>query len=116
MKEIIHETLNELGVPFGTLGRDYLESAVEFVLERGRMAITKELYPLIARAFGTTPTRVERAIRHSIEITFYNNQPNGIERFFGNTVSLKSGKLNNSDFIYGVVKHITVYKIKIQEE
>ena len=79
MKEAIYKTLNELGVPFGTLGRGYLESAVELILERGRLSTTKELYPFVARMHGTTPTRVERAIRHAIEKTFYNNNPEHIK-------------------------------------
>ena len=104
-----------MGVPFGTLGRDYLEYAVGLILENGRMTMTKELYPLIARAFSTTPSRVERAIRHSIEVTFYNTEPQRIEAVFGNTVSFKSGKLSNNDFIYGIVKYIQIYKITIKE-
>lgn len=109
MKTKICNTLNTLGVPFGARGRDYIESAVEFVLSKGRMGITKELYPLIAKAYDTKPANVERAIRHTIDMTFSNAVPKQIEDFFGNTVSIKTGKLSNSEFIYGIVKYIQIY-------
>ena len=110
MKQIIYRTLNELGVPFGMLGRDYIESAVELILRKGRLSMTKELYPLIAKAIDTTPICVERAIRFAIEKTFDAAEPKRLEDFFGNTVSLESCKLTNSDFIYAIVKRITVFR------
>ena len=109
MKDKIYHTLNELGVPFGTKGRDYIEIAVELILKNGRMEVTKELYPRVAKVFDAKPLNVERGIRHAVEYVFLNSEPKCIEDFFGNTVSLKNGKLTNSDFLYGIAKRIQVY-------
>lgn len=109
MKEKIYRTLNELGVPFGICGRDYIEYAVELILKNGRMEITKELYPRVAKTFDAKPLNVERGIRHAVEYVFSNGETKRIEDFFGNTVSLKNGKLTNSDFLYGIVKRIQIY-------
>lgn len=114
MKKIIHATLNELGVPFGLNGRDYIESAVELLLNKGRMGMTTELYPSVAAVFGTKPSRVERDIRHAIEETFSNSDPKRISEFFGNVISLETGKLVNTDFLYGIVKHIQVYHLEVE--
>ena len=109
MQKKIHKALNEIGVPCGLLGRDYIEIAVEIILQKGRQSITYELYPAIAKKTGSKAHRVERAIRHAIERTFETADPKQILEWFGNTLSLKSGKLANGDFLYGVVKHIQIY-------
>ena len=109
MKKKIYLALNELGVPFGLKGRDYIESAVELILNEERKDITKELYPRIAIEFETKPLRVERAIRHAIEECFLNADPKMLKEFFGNTISIQSGKVTNSTFLYGIAKHIQIY-------
>lgn len=109
MQRKIHKALNEIGVPCGLLGRDYIEIAVEIILQKGRQSITHELYPAIAKKVGSKAHRVERAIRHAIERTFEIGNLKSIEECFGNAISLKSGKLANGDFLYGVVKHIQIY-------
>ena len=62
-------------------------------------AITKVLYPQVAKAFGTTPSRVERAIRHAIEVAWDRGDLDTLQRFFGYTVSNTKGKPTNSEFI-----------------
>ena len=61
--------------------------------------ITKQLYPEIASRFSTTPSRVERAIRHAIEVAWARGQVDTVENIFGYTVSANKGKPTNSEFI-----------------
>ena len=109
MKKVIYNFLNELGVPFSCVGREYIETAIEVVGKKGRVAITKDLYPTIAKQFRTTPGAVERGIRHAIERAVDNLGNEFIKQVFGNTISLKSGKLTNSDFIFGVAKYLEIH-------
>ena len=109
MKKEIYNLLNELGVPFSSIGREYIERAVEIIKEKGRVGFHKDLYPTIAKQFCTTPSAVERGIRHAIERAVDNLGNEFIKQVFGNTISLKSGKLTNSDFIYGIVKYLEIH-------
>ena len=61
--------------------------------------ITKQLYPDIAKKFHTTPSRVERAIRHAIEVAWSRGKADAVENIFGYTVSATKGKPTNSEFI-----------------
>ena len=61
--------------------------------------ITKQLYPDIAKRYGTTPSRVERAIRHAIEVAWSRGEQQTVERIFGYTISAAKGKPTNSEFI-----------------
>ena len=76
-----------------------------FLLEAPRRAvrhanaITKVLYPQVAKTFQTTPSRVERAIRHAIEVAWDRGDLDTLQRFFGYTVSNTKGKPTNSEFI-----------------
>ena len=110
MKKKIFNCLNELGVPFNLVGREYLETAVLMVLERGKISITKELYPTIAKKHNTTASRVERAIRHSVECCVDNTGLETMEKYFGNTISAYAGKTTNSSFIYGIAKYIELFE------
>jgi two-component system response regulator (stage 0 sporulation protein A) len=62
-------------------------------------AVTKELYPTIAQKYDTTPSRVERAIRHAIELAWDRGDLDKINKFFGYTISGEKGKPTNSEFI-----------------
>ena len=110
MKKKIFNCLNELGVPFNLAGREYLETAILMVLERGKISITKELYPVVAEKHNTTASRVERSIRHSIEACIDNTDPETMEKYFGNTISACTGKTVNSSFVYGIAKYIEVFE------
>lgn len=109
MQKKIYEILNEIGVPCGLSGRDFLALAIEIAHKKGRISITKELYPAIGEAFNVSKASAERCMRHAIEKTFDTGNVDGIRKFFGNTVSLKTGKLANSDFIYGLVEYLKIY-------
>ncbi len=108
MKKKIFNILNKVGVPCNLKGRLYIETALEIVLERGMISTTKELYPEIAKKVGTTSTRVERAIRHAIEVCFYNTDPEALFEVFGNAINVKKGKVVNSEFIYGLKKYLEI--------
>jgi len=62
-------------------------------------AITKVLYPAVAKRFGTTPSRVERAIRHAIEVAWDRGDLETLQKYFGYTVSNSKGKPTNSEFV-----------------
>ena len=97
---IIHK-LRDLGVPANIKGYDYLKEALGLVLGNPQLlrCITQGLYPSIAKEYETTPSQVERAIRHAIKITFDRSHPDDIKAYFGNSYSFLRGRPTNSEFI-----------------
>ena len=93
--------LREIGVPAHILGYQYLRDAIMMSVNDGEMlnSITKLLYPTIAKQYKTTPSRVERAIRHAIEVAWSRGKMDTIDELFGYTVSNGKGKPTNSEFI-----------------
>ena len=98
---MVTNIIHEIGVPAHIKGYQYLREAI--IMAVGDMdvinAITKVLYPQVAKAFQTTPSRVERAIRHAIEVAWDRGDLDTLQRFFGYTVSNTKGKPTNSEFI-----------------
>lgn len=97
----ITNIIHEIGVPAHIKGYHYLRNAIIMVVEDIDLlgAITKELYPAIAKANNTTPSRVERAIRHAIEVAWNRGKLETINSLFGYTVQNDKGKPTNSEFI-----------------
>lgn len=97
----ITEVMHQLGVPAHIKGYIYLREAIELVIKDIEYlgAVTKELYPSVAAKYNTTPSRVERAIRHAIEVSWDRGNINVLNKYFGSTVSANSGKPTNSQFI-----------------
>lgn len=97
----ITEIMHQIGVPAHIKGYMYLREAIMMVVKEIELlgAITKELYPLVAQKYGTTPSRVERAIRHAIEVSWERGNIKAIYNIFGSAVSTESGKPTNSQFI-----------------
>ena len=97
----ITEILHHLGVPANIKGYLYLREAIQLIIKDVELlgAITKKVYPEVAKKFHTTASRVERAIRHAIEVTWDRGNIEALNNYFGNTVSAKSGKATNSQFI-----------------
>lgn len=97
----IRRVLVELGVPSHIKGYSRLICAIRIVAEDPSVsdAITKRLYPMVAEQFDDTPSRVERAIRHAVELSLDRCDLDTIERYFGNTISPRKGKPSNSEFI-----------------
>jgi len=93
--------IHEIGIPAHIKGYHYLRDAIVMVVSRVELlsAITKELYPSIAIKYKTTPSRVERAIRHAIEVAWNRGNLDLINSMFGHTVSQDRGKPTNSEFI-----------------
>ncbi|MBR2890524.1 MAG: sporulation initiation factor Spo0A C-terminal domain-containing protein [Oscillospiraceae bacterium] len=104
----IRNKLLELGVPDHLKGHGFLISAISMVCREPRLtgAITTELYPAIAAQHGETPSRVERAIRHAVEVCWERGDLDVLQKYFGNTVSASRGKPTNGEFIARVANSI----------
>ena len=101
LEALVTNIIHEVGVPAHIKGYQYLREAIIMVVNNINMInqITKELYPEIAFKFNTTPSRVERAIRHAIEVAWGRGDQKVVESIFGYTVSAQKGKPTNSEFI-----------------
>lgn len=101
MEAKITNIIHEIGVPAHIKGYLYLREAIGMVVENMDLlsAVTKELYPSIAKKFNTTSSRVERAIRHAIEVAWSRGKVDTINNLFGYTVHTDKGKPTNSEFI-----------------
>ena len=101
IETMVTNIIHEIGVPAHIKGYQYLREAIIIAVNDMDVinAITKVLYPQVAKAFGTTPSRVERAIRHAIEVAWDRGDLDTLQRFFGYTVSNTKGKPTNSEFI-----------------
>ena len=101
LEALVTNIIHEVGVPAHIKGYQYLREAIMMVVNDIDVInqITKSLYPKIAFKYGTTPSRVERAIRHAIEVAWSRGQQDAVESIFGYTVSAAKGKPTNSEFI-----------------
>lgn len=97
----ITNIIHEIGVPAHIKGYSYLREAITMVVNDMELlsAVTKELYPSIAKKYNTTASRVERAIRHAIEVAWGRGQVDAINKLFGYTIHNDKGKPTNSEFI-----------------
>ena len=100
----ITKILHELGIPSHIKGYQYIRDGVGLVFENPDIigGITKELYPELANKFDTTVSRVERAIRHAIEVSWNRGNWDLMEEIFGNSVDIDRAKPTNSEFIVTV--------------
>ena len=100
----ITNILHELGVPSHIKGYQYIREGISIIYDRPEVigGITKELYPDIARTFSTTVSRVERAIRHAIEVSWNRGNWDLMEEIFGHSVDIDKAKPTNSEFIVTV--------------
>ncbi len=101
LEEVITEMIHDVGVPAHIKGYQYLREAILMSVEDMDMlnSVTKILYPEVAKKYKTTPSRVERAIRHAIEVAWSRGKVDTIEEMFGYTISQGKGKPTNSEFI-----------------
>lgn len=104
----IAELLKRTGVPAHLQGYRFLKDAVQYILnsEKEAFGMTKELYPHIARVHGTQPNRVERSIRHAIEVAWSRADMQDLHRLFGATVNHVRGKPTNSEFVAMLADHL----------
>ena len=101
LEKQVTAVIQSIGVPAHIKGYQYVREAIQMTIEdrETNSAITKVLYPTIAKKYQTTPSRVERAIRHAIEVTFSRGPVEPKEEMFGYTIGYGKGKPTNSEFI-----------------
>lgn len=101
LEQDVTDMIHEIGVPAHIKGYQYLREAIMMSVEDPTMisSITKILYPTIAKRFQTTPSRVERAIRHAIEVAWSRGRMETLDSLFGYTIDIGKGKPTNSEFI-----------------
>ena len=101
LESLVTSIIHEVGVPAHIKGYQYVREAIMIAVEDMEVinSVTKVLYPEVAKRYGTTPSRVERAIRHAIEVAWDRGDLETLQRFFGYTVSNAKGKPTNSEFI-----------------
>lgn len=97
----VTDMIHEIGVPAHIKGYQYLREAIMMSVEDAEMlgSITKILYPTIAKKYQTTASRVERAIRHAIEVAWNRGRMETLDAMFGYTINTGKGKPTNSEFI-----------------
>ncbi|MCC8168188.1 MAG: sporulation transcription factor Spo0A [Clostridiales bacterium] len=108
LEQDVTDIIHEVGVPAHIKGYQYLRDAIMMSIDDMEMlnSITKILYPEIAKKYQTTPSRVERAIRHAIEVAWSRGKMDTIDELFGYTISNGKGKPTNSEFIALITDHI----------
>jgi two-component system response regulator (stage 0 sporulation protein A) len=106
----ITSIIHEIGVPAHIKGYQYLREAITMVYNNIEIlgAITKTLYPAIAQKYKTTPSRVERAIRHAIEVAWTRGNIDSISHLFGYTINISKSKPTNSEFIAMVADKLRI--------
>lgn len=110
LKHLVTCVIHDIGVPAHIKGYQYLREAIMIAVEDMDVinAVTKVLYPEVARRFQTTPSRVERAIRHAIEVAWDRGDLETLQKYFGYTVSNAKGKPTNSEFIAMIADRLTL--------
>ena len=106
--------IHDIGVPAHIKGYQYLREAIGLAVADMDVinAVTKVLYPAVAKKYGTTASRVERAIRHAIEVAWDRGDLETLQKYFGYTVSNAKGKPTNSEFIAMIADRISLERSK----
>ena len=114
LEELVTSIIHEVGVPAHIKGYQYVREAIMLTVEDMDVinSVTKVLYPEVAQKYHTTPSRVERAIRHAIEVAWDRGDLETLQKFFGYTVSNTKGKPTNSEFIAMISDRIRL-KLKV---
>ena len=110
LESLVTSIIHDIGVPAHIKGYQYLREAIIMTVEDMEVinAVTKILYPEVAKKFGTTASRVERAIRHAIEVAWDRGDLETLQKYFGYTVSNAKGKPTNSEFIAMIADRISL--------
>ena len=110
LEQDVTDMIHEIGVPAHIKGYQYLREAIMMSVEDIDMlnSITKILYPTIAKKYQTTPSRVERAIRHAIEVAWSRGRMETLDALFSYTVNTGKGKPTNSEFIALIADRISL--------
>ena len=101
--------LREVGVPGSSRGHDYMTEAINMVVADRSVihSMTKILYPAIAEKFQTTPARVERSMRHAVEMAWARGNLENLHRRFGYTVSPRTGRPTTSEFVARAAEYVS---------
>ncbi|MDR1590028.1 MAG: sporulation transcription factor Spo0A [Oscillospiraceae bacterium] len=112
LESVVTDIIHEIGVPAHIKGYQYLREAIILAINDMEVinAVTKLLYPTVAKRFTTTPSRVERAIRHAIEVAWDRGDLETLQKFFGYTVSNIKGKPTNSEFIAMIADRLSIQR------
>ncbi len=112
LESLVTSIIHEIGVPAHIKGYQYLREAIMMTVEDMDVinAVTKVLYPEVAKKFGTTASRVERAIRHAIEVAWDRGDLETLQKYFGYTVSNTKGKPTNSEFIAMIADRLVLQR------
>ena len=115
IKSSITKTLHDLGIPSHIKGYQYIRDGVEIIFDRPDIigGITKELYPELANKFETTVSRVERAIRHAIEVSWNRGDWDLMEEIFGHSVDIDKAKPTNSEFMVTIADKLRLEYHKV---
>lgn len=118
LESVVTAIILEIGVPAHIKGYQYLREAIVLTVNDMDMlsGVTKVLYPAVAKKFNTTSSRVERAIRHAIEVAWDRGDVEVLQKFFGYTVSGIKGKPTNSEFIAMIADRLVLRRRAIQGE
>ncbi len=110
LEPIVTSIIHEVGVPAHIKGYSYLREAIMLVLKDCQLieSITKQLYPTVAKKFNTTSSRVERAIRHAIEVAWDRGDTETLNNLFGFTINQSKGKPTNSEFIAMIADRLRI--------
>ena len=112
LETMVTSIIHDIGVPAHIKGYQYLREAIIMTVEDMEVinAVTKILYPEVAKKFGTTASRVERAIRHAIEVAWDRGDLETLQKYFGYTVSNAKGKPTNSEFIAMIADRLVLQR------
>ena len=110
LERSVTSIIHEIGMPAHIKGYQYVRAAIILTVKDMSMisAVTKTLYPKVAKQYDTTPSCVERAIRHAIEVAWNRGNLDTLQHFFGYTVSNSRGKPTNSEFIAMIADHLGI--------
>ena len=110
MDVIISDIMRQIGVPAHIKGYQYLRTSIKLSVDDSEMlnSVTKLLYPTVAKMYNTTASRVERAIRHAIEVAWDRGEPETLNRYFGYTIASGRGKPTNSEFIAMIADNLRI--------
>ncbi len=110
LEALVSDIMRQIGVPAHIKGYQYLRTSIILCVNDKSMlgSVTKILYPTVAKEYGTTASRVERAIRHAIEVAWNRGDVDVLSSFFGYTIQAERGKPTNSEFIAMIADKITL--------
>ncbi len=116
MQKSVTKLLHELGIPSHIKGYQYIREAIILVYENPSLigGITKELYPQIGKIYDTSMSRVERAIRHAIEVSWNRGDWDLMEEIFGHSVDIDKAKPTNSEFIVTIADKLRIDMLKVR--